>query len=72
MLSLGPLGPIDFFEIVILLLQLVPISATGWCLLAPSQHTLAIFSLSNIQSHNSGIATQDSPIQLSCNTNSLQ
>ena len=47
MLSLGPLGPNEFFQILILLLQLVPKSATGGCLLAPSQHTLAIFSLSN-------------------------
>ena len=41
------IGPNESFQILILLLQLVPKSATRGCLLAAVQHTVAIHSPSN-------------------------
>ena len=47
----GPTRAHRFFEIVILLLQLVPISATGWCLLAPSKHPSNLQSIQHPITH---------------------
>ena len=57
----GPTRAHRFFEMVILLLQLVPISATGWCLLAPSKHPSNLQSIQHPITHfwhcNTGVVS---------------